>query len=275
MSDVRPLAPGTGASRGPASSPASGVQAGRLPPWRRQAAILTERYLDVMLGDLGTLLLLLAQAPVIALLCVVVWGDVGQDTDSLYFVLTLTAVWCGCINACREIVKERAIFARERLFGLSCSAYVLSKAKVLLALGLVQVVSLLAIVEVKIGLKGALLWQLVALILSAAAGTGLGLLISALARRQERAVAAVPLLILPQILFSEFAIPREAFGRVTEVVEQGMIVKWGYEVFTEAAATEPGYGRMVLALFVLLGMTALLHGVAVLALRLGREDRYL
>lgn len=246
-----------------------------LPSWRQQAATLTERYLDVMLGDIQTLLLLLAQAPVIAALCVVVWGDINEDTKSLYFVLTLTAVWFGCINACREIVKERAIFSRERMFGLSVSAYVLSKARVLSGLALVQVVGLLAIVEWKVGLKGSLVWQFLALLLSAVAGTGLGLLISAVARRQERAVAAVPLLILPQILFSEFAIPREAFGTLTETVEYGMIVRWGYRVFVEAAAGEPSYGEIALSLLILVAMAAAFHLLAVGLLAVSRVDRFL
>jgi hypothetical protein len=246
-----------------------------LPSWRRQAATLSDRYLDAMLGDLATLLLLVGQAPVIAALCVVVWSGVETDTKSLYFVLSLTAVWCGCINACREIVKERPIFARERLFGLSSSAYVISKARVLFGIDVIQVAFLLGIVEWKIGLKGSLVWQSSSLLLCAFAGTGLGLLISSLTRRQERAVAAVPLLILPQILFSEFAIPREAFGTVTELVEKGMIVRWGYRIFTEAAAVEPGYGDIILSIGVLLVMTAALHLAAIGALASGRPDKYL
>lgn len=251
------------------------TSAAGLPGWRAQAATLTERYLDVMLGDLATLLLLVGQAPVIAVLCVVVWSGVEQDTKSLYFVLALTAVWCGCINACREIVKERPIFARERLFGLSASAYVVSKARVLFGIDVVQVALLLGIVEWKIGLRGSLVWQSLSLLLCAGAGTGLGLLISALTRRQERAVAAVPLLILPQILFSEFVIPRETFGRVTEIVEHGMIVKWGYRMFEEAAAAETSYGQIVLSIGVLLFMIALLHGLAMAVLAAGRVDKFL
>ena len=246
-----------------------------LPGWGRQAATLTERYLDVMLGDMATLLLLIGQAPVIAVLCVVVWSGVEQDTKSLYFVLALTAVWCGCINSCREIVKERAIFARERLFGLSASAYVVSKARILIGIDLIQITMLLGIVEWNIGLKGSLLWQSLSLLLCAGAGTGLGLLISALTRRQERAVAAVPLLILPQILFSEFVIPRETFGRLTEIVEHGMIVKWGYRIFAEAAAVETSYGQIVLSMVVLIAMTAALHAAATAVLAVSRVDRFL
>ena len=59
------------------------------------------------------------------------WGSVEEDTPSLYFVMCLSALWFGCINACREIVKERAIIERERFFGLNIIAYVGSKVWVL------------------------------------------------------------------------------------------------------------------------------------------------
>lgn len=257
-------------STAPTPRPAVG-----LPPWRRQSAILADRYLDLWLGDLPTLLLLIAQAPVIAALCVLVWGGIERDTASLHFVLCLTSVWFGCINACREIVKERSILERERLFGLSVTAYVLSKARVLLVLDGIQVALLLGVVEARIGLRGNLAWQALALMGCAAAGTGLGLLISALSRRQERAVSAVPLLILPQILFSEFALPREHFTTVVEVIEHAMIVKWGYRVFTEAAAREIGLGWIALALLVLAAMAVALHAATVLVLRLSSSEEFL
>jgi hypothetical protein len=88
-------------------------------------------------------------------------------------------------------------------------------------------------------------------------------------------VAAVPLLILPQILFSEFVIPRETFGRLTEIVEHGMIVKWGYRIFAEAAAVETSYGQIVLSMAVLVAMTAVLHALTVAVLSAGRVDKFL
>lgn len=257
------------------NTPATARPVVGLPSWRRQSAILADRYLDLWLGDLPTLGLLVAQAPVIAWLCVLVWGGIERDTASLHFVLCLTSVWFGCINACREIVKERSILERERLFGLSVTAYVLSKARVLLVLDLVQVALLLGVVEARIGLRGNLAWQALALLGCAAAGTGLGLLISALSRRQERAVSAVPLLILPQILFSEFALPRQHFTAVVEWIERAMIVKWGYRVFEEAARSEVGYGWLALSLLILLAMTAALHAAAVLALRTSSSEEFL
>jgi ABC-type multidrug transport system permease subunit len=238
---------------------------------RRQARILGARYLDCTLGDWKTVLLLVAQAPFIGWLCTLVWGSIEKDTPTLYFVLSLSAVWFGCINACREIVKERAILERERFFGLSLWAYVLSKVRVLAGLGLVQVVLLQMAVEWKLQLKGPMLLQMTALFLASLAGTGLGLVVSAIAARQERAVGAVPLLILPQILFSKFAIPEKHFGDVVKVVEKLMPVRWSFRVFEEGAATEPSWWVALGGLFALAVMAAALTALAVLALVPRRE----
>lgn len=257
------------------TTPEPPASAPKRPTWRAQSALLAERYFDILLGDPATLLLLIGQAPAIALMCIIVWGDVEQDSKSLYFVLSLTAVWFGCINAAREIVKERPLFERERLIGISPLAYVLSKLQVLSLLDVLQVALLLGLVEWRIGLKGALPLQFLALLGCALAGTGLGLLVSALSKSSDRAVAAVPLLILPQILFSEFAIPRDSFGQVTTWIERLMVVKWGYRVFTQAAATEVGYGWIFGSLLILMMMTAGFVAVAVMALRLAKAEDFL
>lgn len=242
-----------------------------VPEVKRQSRILGARYLEGMLGDYKTVLLLVAQAPFIGWLCTLVWGSIEEDTPTLYFVLSLSAVWFGCINACREIVKERAILERERFFGLSLVAYVLSKGKVLAGLGLVQVVLLQMAVEWKLALKGPMLLQMAALFLASLAGTGLGLIVSAMSARQERAVGAVPLLILPQILFSKFAIPEERFGDVMKVVEKAMPVRWAFRVFEEGAKAEPEWHLALLALLALLGISVVLVGGAVVALIPRRE----
>lgn len=218
---------------------------------RRQWGVLTARYAACTIGDFKTLLLLVAQAPLIGWLCTLVWGSIERDTSSLYFVLCLSAVWFGAINACREIIKERAILERERLFGLSLPSYVLSKVIVLAALGLVQVVLLQLAVEWRIGVRGPFLLHTAALFGASLTGTGLGLLVSAIAARQERAVGAVPLLILPQILFSEFTLPDGSFEGVVEVIQHAMPVFWAYEVFHQAAAADPVWNRAALALLIL------------------------
>ncbi len=238
---------------------------------RAQARILAARYWACTLGDWRTVVLLVAQAPLIGWFCTLVWGSIETDTPSLYFVLCLSAVWFGCINACREVVKERAVLERERFFGLSLTAYIASKVQVLAVLGLIQVLLLQAAVEWQLALKGAFFVQTLALWGASLCGTGLGLLVSAAAKTQERAVGAIPLLILPQILFSEFAIPREQFGDVVTWVERFMPVRWAYEVFTQLAADETAWGDLVLAFTVLAVQALVLGSLAVAALVPRRE----
>jgi ABC transport system ATP-binding/permease protein len=238
---------------------------------RRQSHVLAARYRDCLLGDRGGLFLILAQAPFIGWLCAVVWGSIERDTPALYFVLCLAAVWFGCINACREIVKERAILERERLFGLRPGAYVVSKVWVLAALGAVQVVLLQGTVEWHLQLRGPMPLELLALFGASVAGTGLGLLVSGLATTQERAVFAVPLLLLPQILFSELAIPSNLYSDVVATLEKVMPVHWAFRVFEESAALEPRWYMVALSLVVLTAMCMALVGAATVALLPQRE----
>ncbi len=231
-----------------------------------QRRVLAARYAATLRGDWGTVLVLLAQAPVIGWLCTLVWASVETDTPSLHFVLALSSVWFGCINACREIVKERAIVERERLLGLSMVAYVLSRVWVIAVLDLVQVILLQGAVEWAINLRGNMLLEMGALWFASLCGTALGLLVSALSTSQERAVGVVPLLLLPQILFSEFVVPASTYTRLVATAEKFMPVHWGYEVFAQLAANETNWAQVALAYAALGAIGAALLGLTTLAM---------
>jgi hypothetical protein len=104
---------------------------------------------------------------------------------------------------------------------------------------------------VVLALKGPYLLQTLALWGASLCGVGLGLVVSGLSKAQERAVGAVPLLLLPQILFSEFAIPADKFNDVVSTIEKIMPVRWAYQVFKAGAAVEPDWFSVALSLFVL------------------------
>jgi len=207
----------------------------------RQSGILADRYFDILLGDLRNTLLLLFQAPIIAGLIVLVWKNAEQATNTLYFVMVLTAVWFGCTNSSREIVKEQAIFFRERMIGVEVPAYVFSKVRVLAMLDFVQCLTLLLIVNYYIHLLGNKFLHFLTLYLCTLAGTTLGLLISAMMNSQDKAVGMIPLLIIPQILFSEFALPQELHEGAMKYLERLMLAGWGYENFKELVSAQPKY----------------------------------
>lgn len=206
-----------------------------------QGGVLADRYLEMVLSDWKNTLLLLVQAPLLAGMAVAVWGNIDQANNSLYFVMVLSCIWLGCMDACREIVKERALFLRERMYNLEVGAYLYSKLRVLLLLNIVQVVTYSAIVYKWLDVRVAIGWLILALLAVTVCGTCLGLLISAVAKRSDYAVGMVPLVILPQILFSEFAISKDSFSGASEYVYEAMPSRWAYESLVEFAQTQPAH----------------------------------
>lgn len=217
-----------------------------------QLSILTERYLEITLSDLKNTLLLLIQAPFIAFLIVLVFRSIGQATDSLYFVLVLSALWLGCINACREIVKEKAVYLRERMVNLNIGSYLTSKLIILAMIDFIQCIILLYIVSSNVHIGGSRLVFFLLLFLVSLAGTSLGLLLSAFSGSPDVAVALVPLVIIPQILFSPFVIPVKYHGPVTRMVEKFMVLRWGYEGTQEVVKTTYQLGTVFLDAGILL-----------------------
>lgn len=228
----------------------------------RQAGILSDRYLETMLADWKGTGLLLLQAPLLAVMAGAVWSNVGTATESLYFVMTLSAIWIGCTDACREIVKQRPIFLREKMVNLDVGAYLYSKAKVLALLNVVQIAAYATIVHAWVDVRMALPWLMVVLVMAAFSGTALGLLISASVRESDYAVGVVPLVILPQILFSEFAIPAEQFEGVTEALHYAMPARAAYEALVQLGQTSPGYLWTAGYLSILLGFAVFFLVVA-------------
>jgi len=122
-----------------------------------------------------------------------------------------------------------------------------------------------------LALRGLFGIQTVALWLAMLCGIGLGLVVSALSKSQERAVGAIPLLILPQILFSEFAIPRAQFSDVVKAIEFLMPVGWCYDVFVELASLETDWLDVLSSMLILMLMIGTLGLAAVAALIPKRE----
>ena len=184
-------------------------------PWK-QFIILTTRYLELLKNDPINLSILLLQAPIIALLLMgftdknvfIDTNGIDAATRSPLFLMVVAAIWFGIINAVREIVKEAAIYRRERAMHLGIVPYVLSKVVVLGVLCLVQSLILLAIIGGKGGYPAqGIIWPpfvelYISLALTALAGLMIGLALSALSPNADRALSLVPLIMLPEIIFS-------------------------------------------------------------------------
>jgi ABC-type cobalamin/Fe3+-siderophores transport system ATPase subunit len=79
----------------------------------RQLRILIARYLRLLAADRRTLGTAVAQSALIGFSLVMVFGgtvDSLPKQSSLLFFLGISCFWCGCNNASKEIVKERAMY---------------------------------------------------------------------------------------------------------------------------------------------------------------------
>jgi hypothetical protein len=174
----------------------------------RQWATLSRRYMGVLARDKFNLFILFAQAPIIALLTYLVVDSKAQR-DFPFFILALVALWFGTSLAAREVIRERAVYNRERMVNLRLLPYVGSKLFVLLMIVSVQGILLFGTLKLldvttlmRLPGKFGGLPQLLVMILTSMVGIALGLFISAVVKTSEMATSLVPLILIPQILFS-------------------------------------------------------------------------
>jgi ABC-type multidrug transport system ATPase subunit/pSer/pThr/pTyr-binding forkhead associated (FHA) protein len=174
----------------------------------RQLTILTERSALLMAADWKSLAIALGQAFVIGLLLKIVFasGAAGLEAN-LVFLMSICALWFGCNNAAKEIVKERPIYQRERDINLGIFPYVTSKLVVYGLLAVTQILILTGVVAVLIGIPGNNALQVGMLALTALVGTAMGLCISASVVTRDQATTLVPLALIPQIVLAGVIVP--------------------------------------------------------------------
>src|SRR5579885_2300692 len=133
----------------------------------------------------------------------------GADAQTTLFIMAFAAVMFGIINGAREIVKEEPIYRRERTVNLGIVPYLFSKIAVLGVLCALQSLVLVVVVNAKTPFpdKGLILPSAgveiyVTMFLTSIAGLMLGLALSALAPNNDRATSFIPILLIPQVIFS-------------------------------------------------------------------------
>ena len=263
-----PLAQGPAARASVSGATVALKQPMRGNPWK-QFILLSMRYIELLKNDRGNLMILLLQAPIIALILFLLaapdgfshtnivncppnaqipqtvpnkfdcqnvvnalktpQGQIsaarrhltvdqtlqksfnplnsGANAQKILFIMAFAAVMFGCINGTREIVKEEPIYRRERTVNLGIMPYMFSKIVVLGILCLLQSAVLVIIVALRAPFDHStflppLVEMYISLALTSLAGLMLGLAISALAPNNDRATSFIPIILIPQVIFS-------------------------------------------------------------------------
>jgi len=168
------------------------------------------------------LIMLLVQPLVIAILICLVFSQ----TPTVDFLLVISAMWFGCSSAAPQMVKERAIYRRERMLNLRLDAYLFSKLLPLMLLTTVQVIVMLLIAALFGDTEGSLMRRFPALLLAGWNGVAIGLLISAVSATAEKAMAIVPLVLIPQIVLGGFLIAVSDMNLGTNIISRIAAARW-------------------------------------------------
>lgn len=205
----------------------------------RQLSTLARRYARVMSVDRGYLMFTALLPLILGGLVRAVSGSglsggllhSNAGAQQTLLILVMAAALSGMANSIREIIKEREIFERERMAGLSAGAYLFSK---VLVLGLVSVIQTLLILV--IGLAGKQMPAhgsvISAAFLEIAVGVAVlcvvsmlvGLAVSALVTKPEQTMPALVVLTMVQVVLSGGVFPLNgAAGWISDIAP----ARWG------------------------------------------------
>ena len=199
----------------------------------RQWWLLTRRNVDVLFRNRLTLAILLGSPVLVTAMMATLFKrgafDPGGSADvgpaQIVFWIAFDGFFFGLTYGLLQIVGEMAVFRRERLAGLSVSAYVASKVTALLPV-LAGVSAVLLGVLRALNRLPALGWHVYALlfvtiVIEATSALALGLFASAAVSNAAQAALALPMLCFPQVLFGGAIVPVDQMalpGRLMSLV---------------------------------------------------------
>ncbi len=251
--DVRPESPTAGRSGSALrSGPVGARSQAKRPSAFRHLTVLTSRYLSIIRSDRINLLMLLLIALVLGSMDLIAWpreifdpveGDASRAMVML-FLATIIPFLVGSLSSVREIVKEKAIYQRERTVNLRIVPYLSSKVVVgfffaLYHAAALMVLKLVAVDFSHLGSESLVVYYLL-LVLAVMSGVMWGLLVSAISPREEQAMLLVIIVVVVQMVFSGGILSLDQLGTAGEAIGYATSSKWAFEALVDVTEVKRG-----------------------------------
>lgn len=216
----------------------------------RQFAVLTRRNLEIHTRSAELVIPYLVQPIALSLLVMALfdgglyWENAPNPSQyvQLLFLVVLVGFLVGLLNAVQEIVREDAVFRRERMVGLGVAPYVLSKvgflAPALLVVDLVIIATLRLTNRLPsegLSVYGALISTV---FLATLGGMAVGLMTSSMVATPQRANDLLALWILPQVLFAGGLTPVDGMNLVGRAFSHIAALRWAFEAAGRAVGLD-------------------------------------
>ncbi|MFT5819438.1 MAG: ABC-type multidrug transport system ATPase subunit [Crocinitomix sp.] len=174
----------------------------------------------------------------------------NQNIPPFLFIAVIVALFIGLTVAAEEIIKDQKILKRESFLNLSRSSYLVSKISIMFMISAVQMLLFVLIGNFILEIKGMWLeYWLILFSLSCFANL-LGLNISASFNSVKVIYILIPILIIPQLLFSgvivKFDKLHPLFGDESAVPLIGNVMasRWAYEALSVTQFKENEYNKI-------------------------------
>ncbi len=168
----------------------------------------------------------------------------NENLPQYIFFAVIVAIFIGMIVAAEEIFKDKKILIREEFIHLSRNSYLFSKIAILFSISALQALLFVLIGNSILEIKGMMLDYWVVLFSTACLSNVIGLNISSAFNSAKVIYIFVPLLIIPQLLFSgvivKFDKLNPALSEATHVPFAGNLMpsRWSYEAIAVQQSTQ-------------------------------------
>jgi len=215
-----------------------------IPSETRQMVVFSKRNLLSKIGNIQYLIIAFLEAPLLAL--ILAWFT-RYETESGYFfsenknipqylfMAVIVALFIGLTISAEEIIKDRRILLRESYLNLSWFSYINSKVMYLFALSAIQTMLFALVGNLILGNHDMIPAYWMVLFSTACFANLLGLNLSSGLKSVIAIYITVPLLLVPQLLFSGVIVSFDDLHKsltrrtVVPIIGEIMASRWAYE----------------------------------------------
>jgi hypothetical protein len=173
----------------------------------------------------------------------------NDNIPAYLFMSVVAALFLGMIVSAEEIIKDRKILHRERFLNLSWGSYISSKVFVVFLISAFQMFVFVLLGNQILEIKGmnAIYW--IILFSAAACANMIGLNLSSALRSTVAIYVSVPLLLVPQLLFSGVIVDFRKLhhsisnDKYVPLVGDMMISRWAYEALAVSQFKDNDYTK--------------------------------
>lgn len=173
----------------------------------------------------------------------------NENLPQYLFIAVIVALFLGLTVSAEEIIRDRRIRQREKFLDLSYSSYLISKISILFMISALQMIFFVLVGNAVLGIEGLTFAHWLLLFSISCFANVLGLNVSASFNSAKVIYIMIPVLIIPQLLFSGIIVkfdklhPWFASQNSVPFIGNVMASRWAYEGLAVTQFTKNEYER--------------------------------